>query len=352
MYLVQNTKSNQDRLVAGIVTSVILLGGYFALRWSNLPAVKQKTEIYEEINWTKFNPKPERIVEKPKPVKVNKPIKIEKPPEAPKAVERIDLSDLSLPTLSRPTHDAKREIANKSTAKTASKQMKIDLESSGLLAGFDSFKGDAPQKLHLPGRGRGGSGKAKTFALTAKTGTSLESKTSSEYGKSGFSLGAPQTKGGTGEVVKVKLMDVAEMGQGFNDLSPIYRALIEWMKRHPAQFPEVVNRFMEKAPRDLSSVVDFQIGGRSFQMYLTCKVKLYEVRVCLLEGNASTYLIDRGFKEKSSYLRTGSVSRRANGQILAFGTTRRAASNRKTTQFYQVFLSWWESVKPEVQQFL
>jgi len=64
-----------------------------------------------------------------------------------------------------------------------------------------------------------------------------------------------------------------------------------------------------------------------------------------VEGNESTYLIDRGFKERSSFLRSGGVSRGSNGALLAFGTTREAASNHRTTEFYQIFLSWWETVK-------
>jgi hypothetical protein len=82
-------------------------------------------------------------------------------------------------------------------------------------------------------------------------------------------------------------------------------------------------------------------------MFLMCKEKLFEVRICLLEGNESTYLIDRGLKEKSSFLRIGSASRADSGEIRAFGTVRQAASNQRAEQFYQIFLSWWESVKAE-----
>lgn len=346
MYVLQPTTSRNDRLISGIITSLLLLGTYFVLQWAGLPEIKQKTETYQEINWTKFRPKPEKIVE-PEPVKADEPTKVEPPRTPPQTgtVEKIDLSSVQLAsTLDKPAPSLQEKNLEKSTL-ASNQQTKIDLKNSSLLSGLNTLMGESSQKLKLPNRGRGGSAKGSSAILVAESGTDIDAAKGADYGGSNRStLGAPQAKNLASEVAQVPMLDASQLGGDFEDLSPIYRALVVWMKQHPADFPEVAQRFMEKSPGDLTSLIHFQIGNRQFQMFLLCKEKLYEVRVCLLEGNESTYLIDRGFKEASSFLRVGSVNRHSNGNIISFNTTRKAASNARTREFYQLFLSWWESV--------
>lgn len=353
MDLVQK-KSAHDKLIPGIVTSAILLGIYATLHWSALPEVREKTQMYDEIDWTRFHPQPEEVAEPPQPVKLEKPTPAEDVAETPEPVQRVDLSsleNLQLESLSEPSPSLDKKSVTRKSPPAGASQNKIDLGNSGSLGGFDSLLGESSRSLSMSGRGRGNKPRPGS-GLTVGSGAALESENGSDYGEGAFSLGAPETKGTDNQVADVPLMSAGDLADNFEDLSPIYRALIEWMKRHPAAFPEVVQRFMETAPSDLSSVVEFQTGGRQFTMYLICKPRLYEVRICLVEGGASTYLIDRGFKERSSYLRVGSVNRRGDGKIISFGTRRQAASNQRTREFYQIFLSWWEQVKPEVSEYL
>jgi hypothetical protein len=70
--------------------------------------------------------------------------------------------------------------------------------------------------------------------------------------------------------------------------------------------------------------------------------------VVLIDGNEVTYLIDEGFKKHSNYLRLGSLTRQTDGEIMRFGSMMREASDRRTQEFYQIFLSWWDTVKDEV----
>jgi len=231
-------------------------------------------------------------------------------------------------------------------------QTKINLNRTSLLSGMNTLTGQSSQRLKLPRSGSRGHGRNNAPALSAKSGSALSLGGARDYGSGVASLGAPQAKTAGTNSVQVKMVDMASMEGNFEDLSPIYRALVEWMKRHPRNLPRVVKRFMEHSPGDLTTSVHFQINGRDFEMYILCKVSLYEIRVCLLEGKQSTYLIDRGLKEKSSYLRVGTVNLTPTGKILSFGTTRRQASDHRTQEFYQVFLSWWEIVKSEVQQYL
>lgn len=353
MVVAELTTLNNDKLVGAIVTAIFFLGVYGALKITDMPSVEQKTEAYEEINWTRFQPKPKTITPKAEPmqpIKVEQPIKFERPPEAPPklAAQKIDLSALkaqfqpvakALPTLSA------TNSKSRSTSSSASTTPKVNLKQSSVLGGLNTLLGESSSRLKMTGKGSKGRKLSNSSRLTAGRGSSIDTGNGSSLGGGPATLGAPAGKSAQTAAPEIGMLDFSQMGAGFEDLSPIYRKLIEWMKRNPGSFPGVVSRFSEKAPGDLTSVISFQVNGRSFDMYLLCKENIFEVRICLIEGNSSTYLIDRGFKESSSYLRVGSVNYTATGNILSFGTTRKAAADNRTKEFYQVFLSWWESVK-------
>lgn len=351
MYILHAHRSNTDKIVASFVTTFFLIALYFFLGAAGLPDVKLKTETYDEINWTRFKPKPKTIVDKPKVAPQPQPLKIERPPQPqpkPAPVAKVDLSSLKNSTLETLTSPRDHLQQNKiSKPGPASKQeVKIDLKNSSVLSGSKSLFGDSTTKLQLPNQRGNRGGRDHSTALTVGASTALGESEKNNYG-GGPNLNAPAGKNVQGDAPLIALKDLADFGSGYSDLSPIYHELIEWMKRNPAPFPQVVKRFMEYSPGDLTSIVSFQIGGRSFQMFLLCKENLFEVRICLLEGSESTYLIDRGFKEKSSFLRVGGVNVDDRGGILSFETVREAASNSRTQQFYQIFLSWWESVKSQ-----
>lgn len=132
-----------------------------------------------------------------------------------------------------------------------------------------------------------------------------------------------------------------------SDISVIIDDLMEWMKKHPSQFIPVVKSFMMYEMGDLTSRVTFQHRDRHFEFYLLYKPNRREIRVCLVEGNQSTMLIDSGFKKQSNYLRTGAITRDINREIFAFSTSQLPANEEKTMEFYQVFLTWWDQVKPK-----
>jgi hypothetical protein len=261
-------------------------------------------------------------------------------------VEKVDLSSLknsNLETLTSPRdHLQQSKISQPGPA--SKQEVKIDLKNSSLLSGSKSLFGDSSTRLKLPNQRGNSGGQDNSTAMTVGASTALDESGKTNYG-GGANFSAPKGKNVQGGAAPIAMKDLVDFGSGYSDLSPIYHELIEWMKRNPAAFSEVVKRFMEHSAGDLTSIVPFQIGGRQFQMFLLCKEKLFEVRVCLLEGSESTYLIDRGFKEKSSFLRVGGVNLDSRGNILSFETVREAASNSRTQEFYQIFLSWWESVK-------
>jgi len=57
-------------------------------------------------------------------------------------------------------------------------------------------------------------------------------------------------------------------------------------------------------------------------------------------------MIDRGFQEESRSLREGTV-RRLDGRIVAVDSRTASASSERAQDFYNVFLSWWESVNDD-----
>lgn len=131
------------------------------------------------------------------------------------------------------------------------------------------------------------------------------------------------------------------------DISVIIDQLMLWMKKHPYEFNEVVKSFMMYEKNDLTSMVVFRFKDRIFELYLLYKEKTKEIRICLIEGDQSIMLIDSGFKKQSNYLRNGSVFRLDDNSIFSFSTRQYPASEKKTSEFYQFFLSWWEQAKKE-----
>jgi len=131
------------------------------------------------------------------------------------------------------------------------------------------------------------------------------------------------------------------------DISAIIDQLMLWMKKHPYEFNQVVKSFMMYEKNDLTSKVIFRYKDRVFELCLLYKEKTKEIRICLIEGEQSTMLIDSGFKKQSNYLRTGNISRTEDKTIFSFSTSQYPASEKKTSEFYQFFLSWWEQAKLE-----
>ncbi len=147
-------------------------------------------------------------------------------------------------------------------------------------------------------------------------------------------------------VVNIPLISQEKVNKN-PDISVIIDQLMLWMKKHLYDFNSVVKSFMMYEKDDLTSKVVFRNKDRIFELYLLYKEKTKEIRICLIEGELSTMLIDSGFKKQSNYLRTGSISRTEDNSIFSFSTTQYPASEKKTSEFYQLFLSWWEQAKQE-----
>ena len=126
------------------------------------------------------------------------------------------------------------------------------------------------------------------------------------------------------------------------------------MKKNPAPHPPAIVSLTRQNRRDqdaLRSVVSFRVGDRVFTLYLKVIESLYEIHIVLIEGRQLSYLIDSGFKKRSHFLRLGTATYAdsAMTKLVACDTSLEKPSDRRTKEFYQVFLSWWDSVKGEVE---
>ncbi|KAA3616498.1 MAG: hypothetical protein DWQ05_12270 [Calditrichaeota bacterium] len=128
-------------------------------------------------------------------------------------------------------------------------------------------------------------------------------------------------------------------------IAPIYPELIAWLKKNPNDFSGVVRQFMGASDEHLTTGVRFRAGDRNFEIYIACHEQQFEIRICLIEGNQTTLLIDKDFKKQSNFFRIGTIHRGEDNRIFSFGTSQESPSDSRTTEFYQVFLSWWENTR-------
>ncbi|MFQ5631069.1 MAG: hypothetical protein ACE5I1_20035, partial [bacterium] len=133
--------------------------------------------------------------------------------------------------------------------------------------------------------------------------------------------------------LNVPIKKASELGDDYTNLSPIYKALIEWMKKNPAQLASVIKRFMGHRQGDLTSKTQVALSDRFFEIFLVCHEKQYEIRICIVESDRATLLIDKGFRRQSNYFRIGNVSRDHSRRIFSFGTSQESASDERTEEF-------------------
>jgi hypothetical protein len=353
-------RQRRIRFWASLLTVVVVGAAYGLLAKWQVPESRFDREIYERIDWVRFvprlQPEPE-ISEQPEPEAEAEASPGPSPP-APKVEQRIDISSvmekLRIGNLTPEPLDPTAPKVN--APEEPAGILKINPESVERISGLKSLLKNSRSPLSLPDLPQPGvEPGAGTGRLAVEGGTDLEVR-QHKLGQGGGTLSGPGGKDtGLGPGVEITLKDLASLGSNYQDFSPIYKALVEWMRRHPSPFPPAVKRLMTQEgwdPNFLTSEVRFSVGDRFFRMFLMCKEELYEVHICLVEGVKSTYLIDRGFQERSNYLRIGEVNVQEDGSILAFGTQREASSDVRTKEFYQIFLSWWDTVKEEVEELL
>jgi hypothetical protein len=310
------SKKQKQKSIAGAITAFLLLVLFVLMNIAAIPHRDLVSERYDEINWMRFTPRP---------VRVKKPDEPKKGRESPQKIavaeplisrvdlsqleRQLDLSDLALQTQSI----APAGKTAKTATPVASQTSKIDL--SGF-SDFDLALDEQSPLKQLPGQRQGGGGSGN-IELQAGEGSSAGVGLSDFGGDTGANLSGPRSVGANSASGEIDLQELAQLEEEFADF--------------------------------LTSWVQFSIQKREFEMFLLCVEETYEVRIVLVERKQVIYLIDQGFREQSNFLRTGQLNRLDSGEILKFGTNLEPAGSGKTREFYQIFMSWWESVKHEVE---
>jgi hypothetical protein len=125
--------------------------------------------------------------------------------------------------------------------------------------------------------------------------------------------------------------------------------LEDWIEAHGADLPVGVKVHLRYQPSFRTAVQRFRIGGRDIELYLMLNPAVDELHIVMVEGDRSVYLIDRGLRSEGRSLREGTV-RRLDGEIVTVDSRSGAASNDRTREFYDIFLSWWEEERGKVRQ--
>ncbi len=168
----------------------------------------------------------------------------------------------------------------------------------------------------------------------------------SDDGDAGSLLGGPRAREEDPGPTRVDIRDLEDFGADYSDLGTLYFPLADWMKQNETELPVAVRRLMTDGRWDdnyLTSRTSFQVGDREYKLLLMTKEQLREVHIVLVQGNDAIYLIDRGFQQESNYLRVGQVGFRGD-EIAEVDSEMRDAGREHTEQFYQIFLSWWNSM--------
>jgi hypothetical protein len=348
------TRTTKQKIVSGVITFILVIGLHIFLLLANIPT-RDFTEIYEKLDdtvWTQFLPK--KIKEEKLEMKKKTPEKSVQPKvEAEKTVEatpapvqrekfdpnefaeRLKLGRMQR-TIQNPDDPTQKDLDTNPHIQAARRSQLNRTR-------FRLLEGSAGRLPALPKQ----TGAPANATIQAGQGKAVDKSRAQIQGK-GTLPDVPQNLAANPSVPTLALKD---FDRDKIEVSEIFKALIEWMKRHPVALPPVIKQFMTYRDGGLTSRVDFKISRRSFEMFLLCFEGNYEVRIALVEKNAVTYLIDQGFTKESQKLRAGTVSRLpGSSNIATLETQPLPIGHKKNKEFYDIFLSWWETVKHEVER--
>ena len=361
-------KSNVLALVVTVVSCALLYGLLIGVGFPE--AVSQPQDVFKQVQFEllpRFTPTPEAGVDAAEDViEEIEEAEVEETAEevAPKVAEtvstpqkvQLDLDALTPPgfetELAPSNPDPTRDRALGSSGSKAPQRLALDAGTD--LGGIETLKGlESPSMSNAKRRvGTAGGGNGGGLKLAMEEGSGLsegESGIGGDLLGGGDVLGGPKGREGVAEgitAVEVGLQDITSFGEDYESLD--FKALVEWMKKNPADLPIAVKQRMQRGNWDeslLSSRVGITIGNRAFDLLLMCKEDLYEVHIMLVETREVTYLIDRSFRQQSTQLVTGNVTLGGDQDIQVVSSRMRPASDERNEEFYAIFLSWWEKIE-------
>lgn len=349
-----------SRAMATVVTVALLLGAWVGLKGTAVPAFASGRDVIRELDPLLFQryaapavPEDEAEAEtEPEEAPVEEP---EVPAEVVSfdeevgaAMEGLEDRFTSEP-LSTPAAERDAGGAGEGAGPAGIAEEVPDARFEALFGGGGDVvvEGAAARRSGRASGDRGGVGLGITEQPSAAGATGVTGagdRTRSGVAAAGPALDAPTTT--RREATAESEVEIGEFEPESFDGSAADR-LATWMRRNPADLPVGVRAHVNFQPSFLTSVVPFTSEGREWELFLMFNESLRELHIVLVEGDRSIYMIDRGFQEESRSLREGTV-RRVDGEIMAVDSRSVSASGERARDFYNVFLSWWESVSDDV----
>lgn len=354
------------RYYSAAITALVCILVYISLyiaRVTDPDSTQIQMSEMTELNITQFEPEVEEPdLEAEDEIEEEEPAEQEEAPEEAEAEtpapERVDMEDmlpegvevdLSISEAEQQTTpddtEADTDVADDSDPSSL-RMDETEIERSGI----SSLEGDEltspTEQRESPDGDLGDDGSG--LGVDEGGGLSDEDRGITNGADGGSLLDGAQVREGQDEGQEVGVQDLEDFGDDYSDVDPIIHDLIEWMKENPADLPSPVRRVMEDGRWDdsyLTSRVPFHTDDEQFDLFLMVKEDILEVHIFLVENHQdATYLIDRGFQQQSSYLRVGNVGYDEE-DLAEIDSRMRQARTDDTQEFYQVFLSWWNSVE-------
>lgn len=347
LYKIPSKRWDREKKITFLLTVLSMLMIYLAMNVTNLPRHRRSRDAKMDVDVLieKYRPKRHMMIPAPiSPISDVKPSKV-KSNTKPIVEKKENTSDMLAKMETLFTPDVEPVVQPKKMGPASPHENEIQLVSNntGQLDLLTSVGDPVYQPMsHLK---RAPQINQSSTSLTTMTSHSNPNRRkSAQYVSDGFDKPIPTKDKSSTDKSTVTQINMIHLPDNFKTQMPkIFVNISQWMKDNPKPLPNAVKKFMGFQSNDLTSKVDFKIKDRFFEIYLLCIESTYEIKICLIEGDRTTLLIDEGFKHESHYLRTGQVYRTRSNEILSFGTKQEAASKNETQEFYQIFLSWWKT---------
>ncbi len=319
---------------------------------------KPPRKMYREVDLAMFAPATPVLAPQPVASESTAPEEAptEEAPEAPATAVR-QLAQLDLGAFLPEEIDVQTPDAPPDASRRAPQDAAPDagIETADALAGLGDLSALDGLNAALPAAGRAranraasaGNGSGVEIASSSGAGARQAGAIGEQIGGDVGVVGGQQGRQQTGlqQAPEVARISLDALGDDYANLE--VQELIAWMKQNPADLPIGIRQLVQHRPAFLSSVATFSVDGTPYELYLMCKESLFEVHIVLVDRGEATYLVDRSFQKLSTYLREGAV-RRDGRTIVAVNSRRDAASSDRSSAFYGLFLSWWESARQDV----
>ncbi len=116
--------------------------------------------------------------------------------------------------------------------------------------------------------------------------------------------------------------------------------LLNWLRNQRAQFPPVVESYLETQSSDLKGRASH--GG--WDIFVQFSEPEHQLKIFLTRGGTGILLADSDFKSRSQFFGMGHVSRDAAALISAITAMREKPTLDRTDDFYRVFHDWMDSI--------